>query len=174
MSNPVPENAIDIVSDNLNPHYEPMGWHHWPEHPWLTYQFRRGLGETQEGGGAVSECFLAASRMIPGDYDSWNREWMRVADQNWERGLEAEGRGHIRTAMNCFLRAADYYRQAEFYLEPDAADRLPTFEKMEACSHKFIGYLNPPVKWSTFPMSRESRSAAISSGRPIPATRCRC
>ncbi|EDQ33090.1 Alpha/beta hydrolase of unknown function (DUF1100) [Hoeflea phototrophica DFL-43] len=144
MSNPVPENAIDIVSDNLNPHYEPMGWHHWPEHPWLTYQFRRGLGETQEGGGAVSECFLAASRMIPGDYDSWNREWMRVADQNWERGLEAEGRGHIRTAMNCFLRAADYYRQAEFYLEPDAADRLPTFEKMEACSHKFISYLNPP------------------------------
>lgn len=87
-----------------------MGWHHWPEHPWLTYQFRRELGETQEGGGAVSECFLAASRMIPGDYDSWNHEGMVVADNNWNRGLEAEEKGLIRTAMNCWLRAADDYR----------------------------------------------------------------
>ncbi|MXQ09567.1 alpha/beta fold hydrolase [Alphaproteobacteria bacterium GH1-50] len=144
MKHHVPENAIDLAPTDLTPHYEPMGWHHWPEHPWLTYQFRRGLGETQEGGGAVSECFLAASRMIPGDYDSWHREWMRIADQNWDRGIEAERNGHIQTAKNCFLRAADYYRQAEFYLEPDAPNRLPTFEKMEACSHKFLKYLNPP------------------------------
>lgn len=144
MKQPIPENAIDLAPTDLSPHYEPMGWHHWPEHPWLTYQFRRGLGETQEGGGAVSECFLAASRMIPGDYGSWHREWMRIAGQNWERGLQAETKGHIRTAMNCFLRAADYYRQAEFYLEPYAPDRLPTFEKMEACSHHFLKHLNPP------------------------------
>ena len=45
--------------------------------------------------------------------------------------------------MNCFLRAADYYRQAEFHLEPDDPRRLPTFERMEACSHKFLQYLNP-------------------------------
>lgn len=144
MTSSIPENAIDLAPTDLTPHYEPMGWHHWPAHPWLTYQFRRGLGETQEGGGAVSECFLAASRMIPGDYDSWHTEWMRVADQNWARGCAAEEAGHIRTAMNCFLRAADYYRQAEFYLAPDAPNRLPTFEKMEACSHRFLKYLNPP------------------------------
>ena len=29
------------------------------------------------------------------------------------------GRGHVRTAMNCWLRAADYYRQAEFFLPTD-------------------------------------------------------
>ncbi len=144
MTNDVPENAIDIVTGDLSPHYEPMGWHHWPEHPWFTYQFRRGLGETQEGGGAVSEVFQAASRMIPGDYDSWEKEWRHIADRNWQRGLEAEENGHIRTAMNCVLRAADYYRQAEFYLAPDHPRRLPTFEAMEACSHKFLQYLNPP------------------------------
>jgi hypothetical protein len=174
MSNPVPENAIDIVSDNLNPHYEPMGWHHWPEHPWLTYQFRRGLGETQEGGGAVSECFLAASRMIPGDYDSWNREWMRVADQNWERGIGGRGQGHVRTAMNCFLRAADYYRQAEFYLEPERSRTgCRHSRKWKPAATNSSATSIPPVKWSIFPMSRENRSAAISSGHPIPATRCR-
>jgi dienelactone hydrolase len=86
----------------------------------------------------------AGSRMIPGDLESWHAEWMRIADRNWGRGLAEEKSGHLRTAMNCFLRAADYYRQAEFHLEPDDPRRLPTFEKMEACSHKFIGHLNPP------------------------------
>jgi len=140
----VEENAIEQISEDRSPHYEPMGWHHWPEHPWFTYQFRRGLGETQEGGGAVSEVFQAASRMTPGDYESWHDEWRRIADRNWDRGLTEERAGHVRTAMNCFLRAADYYRQAEFYLAPDDPRRLPTFERMEACSHRFLARLNPP------------------------------
>lgn len=140
----LPDNAIEQITENRLPHYEPYGWHHWPEHPWLAYQFRRGLGETQEGGGTVSEVFQAASRMIPGDLESWHVEWKRIGDRNWHRGLEAEKNGHIRTAMNCFLRAADYYRQAEFHLEPTDPRRLPTFEAMEACSKKFISYLNPP------------------------------
>jgi dienelactone hydrolase len=140
----VGDNAIEEITADRGPHYEPFGWHHWPEHPWLSYQFRRGLGETQEGGGSVSEVMQVGSRMIPGDLESWHAEWMRIADRNWARGLAEEASAHIRTAMNCFLRAADYYRQAEFHLEPDDPRRLPTFEKMEACSHKFISYLNPP------------------------------
>jgi pimeloyl-ACP methyl ester carboxylesterase len=140
----ISENAIELITADRNPHYEPFGWHHWPEHPWLAYQFRRGLGESQEGGGSVSEIMQAGSRMIPGDLESWHVEWMRIAERNWKRGLAEEAAGHIRTAMNCFLRAADYYRQAEFHLDPDDARRLPTFEMMEACSHKFISYLNPP------------------------------
>jgi dienelactone hydrolase len=137
------DNLIEVITENKLPHYEPYGWHHWPEHPWLAYQFRRGLGEVQEGGGAVSEVFQAASRMIPGDLESWHKEWKHIADRNWKRGEEAEAQGNIRTAMNCFLRAADYYRQAEFYLKPDDPRRLPTFERMEACSHRFIRNLNP-------------------------------
>jgi dienelactone hydrolase len=82
--------------------------------------------------------------MIPGDKESWHREWMRVADRNESRGRNEEGAGHIRTAMNCYLRAADYYRQAEFHLKPDDPRRLPTFTKMEGCSHRFLGLLNPP------------------------------
>src|SRR5437773_199582 len=41
------DNLIDKVTDDRSPHYEPFGWHHWPEHPWLSYQFRRGLGERE-------------------------------------------------------------------------------------------------------------------------------
>jgi dienelactone hydrolase len=110
----------------------------------MSYQFRRGLGETQEGGGAVSECFQAASRMIPGDLDSWHEEWLRVADRNDRRGDEAERTGRIRTAMNCWLRAADYFRSAEFWLAPDDPRRLPTFDRCEAASQKWLRHLDPP------------------------------
>src|SRR6266436_5724602 len=104
------ELLIDQVGDATHGEYKPYGWHHWPQFPWMSYQFRRALGETQEGGGAVSECFLAASRMIPGDKESWHREWKRIADFNQARGDEEFGKGHVRTAMNCWLRAANYYR----------------------------------------------------------------
>ena len=88
------DNMIDQITENRQPHFEPYGWHHWPEHPWLSYQFRRGLGETQEGGGAISEIFQAASRMIPGDKESWHREWMRVADRILSRGRGGTCRPH--------------------------------------------------------------------------------
>jgi dienelactone hydrolase len=109
----------------------------------MSYQFRRALGETQEGGGAVSECFLAASRMIPGDKESWYREWKRIADRNLQRGNDERTKGHVRTAMNCWLRASEYYLQAEFWLLPDDPRRLAAFTDMETCSHKFLAELNP-------------------------------
>jgi pimeloyl-ACP methyl ester carboxylesterase len=137
------ELLIDKVSDRTDPYYEPFGWHHWPHHPWMSYQFRRALGETSEGGGTVSECFKAASRMIPGDKESWHREWMAVADFNRKRGDAELALGHVQTAKNCWLRAADYYRQAEFWLGPHEPRRLKTFELMEECSKKFIAHLNP-------------------------------
>ncbi len=121
--------------------YEPFGWHHWPEHFFMSYQFRRALGETQEGGGTVSEVFQAASRMKPGDAESWHIEWLKVAERNDRRGDEEERKGHIRTAMNCWLRAADYYRSAEFWLLPEDPRRLATFDKCERASGKWLRYV---------------------------------
>jgi dienelactone hydrolase len=162
------DNAIETITQNKLPHYEPYGWHHWPEHPWLAYQFRRGLGETQEGGGAVSEVFQAASRMIPGDLESWHKEWLHIAQRNWQRGQQAESNGHVRTAMNCYLRAADYFRQAEFYLKPDDPRRLATFERMEACSHRFLKYLQPAGEVVDIPYEKDVPLCAYFVKSPYP------
>ena len=135
--------GINVVKQGELPHYEPYGWQHWPEFPWLSYQFRRALGETQEGGGSVSELFLAASRMKPGDLDSWWAELLKVSDNNMKRGDEEEAKGHIRTAQNCWLRAADMYRSAEFWLTHEDPRRMATFEKCEAATHKFLNYCVP-------------------------------
>jgi dienelactone hydrolase len=165
------DDTIEQITDNRAPHYEPYGWHHWPEHPWFAYQFRRGLGESQEGGGAVSEIFQAASRIVPGDVESWHAEWLRVGNRNFTRGEAAERAGHIRTAMNCFLRAADYYRQAEFFLEPDDIRRLSTFEKMEASSTRFLAHLNPPGEVVDIPYENGKPICGYFVRAPFPGER---
>ena len=165
---------IEQRSAQHGPHYEPFGWHHWPDHPWMSYQFRRGLGETQEGGGAVSECFQAASRMVPGDAESWHAEWIRVAERNDARGDEAERAGHIRTAMNGWQRAADYFRQAEFWLAADDPRRLATFDRCERASHKWLRRLDPPGEVLEIPYENGStlpaylvRSPAGGAKQPV-------
>jgi pimeloyl-ACP methyl ester carboxylesterase len=82
--------------------------------------------------------------MIPGDRESWHREWLIVAERNDRRGDAAHVAGHVQTARNCWLRAVDYFRQGEFWLAPEDPRRLATFERMEACSRKFLAALSPP------------------------------
>ncbi len=162
------DNAIDKITNNPLPHYEPYGWHHWPASPWFSYQFRRGLGETQEGGGAVSEVFQVASRIDPTSDESWHEEWKHIADRNFLRAEEAESKKHIVTASNCFKRAADYYRQAEFFLLPDDPRRLETFTLMEKSSYGYLKYLNPPGEIVDIPYENGATLPAYFVRAPFP------
>ena len=119
----------------------------------MSYQFRRGLGETQEGGGAVSECFQAASRMIPGDKESWYTEWMLIADRNDKRGDEEEKAGHIRTRPELLAARRRLLSPGRILISTgEDPRRLPAFEQMEACSKKFIWPISiRRAKWSTSP-----------------------
>lgn len=162
------DNAIERITADRSAHFEPFGWHHWPQSPWFSYQFRRGLGETQEGGGAVSEVFQVASRIDPTSEESWHVEWKRIADRNLQRAQTAESAGHIRTAMNCYLRAADYFRQAEFFLQPDDPRRLETFTLMEDASHGFLRHLNPAGEVLEIPYENGATLPAYFVRAPFP------
>lgn len=137
---------INEVANSNEGCYRPYGWHHWPQYPWMSYQFRRVLGETQEGGGAISECFLTASRLDPSDSESWYQEWLAVGDRNRINGDEAEQNGYIVTAQHSWLRAVNYYRQAEFWLEGTDPRRLQVFDQLEYCTEQWGQYLNPALE----------------------------
>ena len=68
--------------------HEPGGWMRWPEYKDCCFQFMRLLGAPQEGASTISECFLTATRIAPGD-ESWHREWKRIADVGKARGDSA-------------------------------------------------------------------------------------
>jgi dienelactone hydrolase len=140
--------------------YEPFGWNHWPDHPWWSYQLRRALGQAQAGGGAISECFQAASRMVPGDPESWHREWLRVAERNRTRGDKAEAAGSVLTARACWLRAANYYRLAEYWLSHDDPRALATFELCESAFRDAGRYFSPAIEAVHVPYERDMHLSA--------------
>lgn len=124
-------------------HYQKEGWVQWPGESELSFQFARTLGGAQEGASLISECFSAASRMTPGDTESWYREWQALAQTSERRAAAAFERGYFRTASSNWLRAANYYRSSEFYLGHDDGRRLDTFNSVERCSQSYLTALRP-------------------------------
>ena len=104
------------IMANSSPRYEPHGWVQWPESEACSLQFMKVLGLAQEGASTISECFLTASRIIPGDNDSWFREWRNIAQESVARAKSALMRGNVETAKNNWLRASSYFRTAGYSL----------------------------------------------------------
>jgi dienelactone hydrolase len=123
--------------------YLPGGWMQWPEHPELGFQFRRVLTAAPEGGSTISECFQAANRIDPGDLESWYREWQRLGDVSTARATKAQVEGHRQTARANWLRAANYFRSSEFFLQVEDPRRMATFDKIEDCSHHALALMTP-------------------------------
>jgi pimeloyl-ACP methyl ester carboxylesterase len=81
---------------------------------------------------------------------------MHVADRNRLRGDTAESAGSTKTAQACWLRAADYYRSAEFWLAPDDPRRLAAFDRTEEVSQKAGRYFDPPLEVVQVPYEGDS------------------
>jgi hypothetical protein len=53
--------------------HESGGWMRWLEYKDCCSQFMRLLGASQEGASTISECFLTAIRIAPGDEELASR-----------------------------------------------------------------------------------------------------
>ncbi len=125
-------------------HFSPEGQDQWLDNDEFSAEFLKLLGAAQEGGSMVSECFLVASRIDPGDRaNSWHREWLRVADCNNERAKAAFERGYMQTARSNWLRAINYYQASTFVLESADARRRRALEAMRACARSYIAHSTP-------------------------------
>jgi dienelactone hydrolase len=84
--------------------------------PLYERQGNRTLGQTLYGGADIGECLATASRIIPGNDESWHREWTRTADRIFLLAAESADKGHSVSAREAFLRAANYYRTSYTFL----------------------------------------------------------
>lgn len=86
------------------------------------FETQRAFGAAEYGGSQFGEVLAVASRITPGDYDSWFEEWNAAADRiASEAGDQAE-RHHRISARDSFLRAAIYYQASEFFLHGNPQD----------------------------------------------------
>lgn len=87
-------------------------------------QFGRTLSAAAVGAADLGEAFTTA-REIGGKYNPqrWYERWLARAESVRDAAEEAHVAGHLVTAHQCYLRAAEYYRQAYFYLRADLDDQ---------------------------------------------------
>jgi len=131
--------------------YKPVGWMQWPDNPDYSFQFMRVLGAAQEGASTISECFQAGTRITPGDDESWYTEWNRLGHRNKKRAQEALAQGYIQTARDNWLRGANYFRSAEFFLHHDDPRRIELLDLIESCSGEYMRRLDPAGEFVEVP-----------------------
>lgn len=124
-----------------------------PDDQQFWYETQRALGHTAYGGADIGEVVTTAARITAGDYDSWYDQWAATAQRT-----EAEARGqlavgHQVSARDGLLRAATYYRSAEFFTrdrDPDPRGR-PAYEASVRCFADAAALMSPAVTPVTIP-----------------------
>lgn len=82
----------------------------------FDYQALRTIATTPAGQADICEVTPTCQRIQNGNCASWCAEWEKTADRIHEFGEECLKSGHQTGASEAFLRASNYYRTAEFYL----------------------------------------------------------
>ena len=149
----------------------------WPDREDLSVELVRVLAAAQEGGSAVAECLMAASRIDFDDDDSWYLEWKRIADISTARGDAALRDGNVVTARGNWLRAIGYYQTASSVLGASDREHQVAVESMRRCAANFLKHRDPAgevvsIPWpSAYPLEAYFLPPRGGAGR-VPAVIC--
>ena len=86
------------------------------------YELLRILGTARDLGADVAEVLGAASRIRPGDFESWYAEFDALGKRVQAQAKEQAALGRTLSARNAHLRAASYFRAADFFLHGNPDD----------------------------------------------------
>jgi hypothetical protein len=120
-----------------------VGWPRWPGNEDYSFEFMRVLATATEGASTVSECFWAARHIDHTNRASWYDAWTAVAARSKQRGDAAFESGGLNMATGNWLRASNYYRTAEIFLNEDDAQRRPTIDLIRSCSLLYLQQATP-------------------------------
>jgi alpha-beta hydrolase superfamily lysophospholipase len=110
------------------------------------FETQRAFGAAEYGGALFGEVLAAASRITPGDYDSWYAAYNAFADRLAEEAADQLSRGHRVSARDSLLRAATYYQASEFFLHGDPKDpRIARAYRLSTESYHQCAKLHDPV-----------------------------
>ncbi|HZC20476.1 MAG TPA: alpha/beta fold hydrolase, partial [Nitrososphaeraceae archaeon] len=118
-----------------------------------SFQLLRTLGSTYYGGADIGECLSTAYRIKEGDFESWHSEWLATAERVSKYGDNSLSSGHKVSAREAYLRAFNYYRNAEFFLHTNPQDRriIETWQKSVDSFKKAAQLLPNPVEFVEIP-----------------------
>ncbi len=103
------------------------------DNPEMDFQLLRQLGSCTYGGASVGETLAAAERIQEGDPDEWTRVFEEVGSRCEQDAIQRADAGHRISARDAFLRAANYFRAAEYYADIHDPQRPMLGQKSQAC-----------------------------------------
>lgn len=117
-------------------------------HPDQTFHFEalRALGAARYGGADAAEVLQAVSKLQTGDFESWYRAWVALAERV-EKSVSSPNTQPV-SRRDAMFRAATYYRSADFFLHENADDpRIDAlWKKQRACFDCAISLLPIPAE----------------------------
>ncbi len=104
-----------------------------PGKPEWNIQTMRLIAQVPYGGADMFDCMAAVERIQPGDGESWQTEWQKLAEKAESRAQTALADGHEATAMKHYFFASAYYRQSDFFLPGRDPRKRELFLRTNAC-----------------------------------------
>lgn len=87
-----------------------------------SFQAIRALGLAPSGGADIGECLTTIYRITEGDDDGWYTSWRTMGDLVADQAAKFAQSGDKVSAQECWFRASQYYRSAEFFLHGNPSD----------------------------------------------------
>lgn len=116
-------------------------------------QLLRNIGCTTYQGAEIGECLEIASKIEPGNKESWYQNWLAFADKNMHEAETYRKEGLDLNAKMAYLRACNYYRSAYFFLEDEPHDARieQTLKKSIDAFHHASEFFSVPVEKISIP-----------------------
>ncbi len=112
-----------------------MMWHYFPGQYMPSYQVNRALTQAHYGGGEFAEILQVASEIDPANRESFNRAWAAMGDKVYDIAENYATAGQDVSARRTYLRAFNYLRTAEFFMNLHDDRKIPYYLK---CRDAFI------------------------------------
>lgn len=99
----------------------------------FNFEFLRLISSQNVGAAEIGECIDTVARISKDDLESWITEWNRTAARVAAIAQEQLDRGDTVAARSAFLRAANYFRAAEFYATHDDPRQDEAWQRSREC-----------------------------------------
>jgi hypothetical protein len=117
------------------------------------YETQRSFGNSAYGGGDFGEVLVISEQITEGDYDSWYDAYLAAADRIAAEAADALRAGHRVSARDGLLRASNYYRSADFFLQgrPHSPPHYHAYDRSVECFLQAAALFTVPVQTVAIP-----------------------
>ena len=117
-------------------------WHYYPGQYMPSYQVNRALMQAQYGGGEFAEILEVAANIDPTNRETFNQAWLNKGNPVFDLAEQFEKNKNFISARQTYLRAFNYLRSAEFFMNLNDERKLPTYLKAREAFIRAINYFD--------------------------------